>query len=106
MPNNSSGKRTTKTSSSTKTTVTVRSLLSALSYGAVFCIGVALVLQFVFQKIGSGARIADAFEIVAECLAYLVVSVHAFYFARTKRNMAYIICWAIAVTLIVIFIIL
>ena len=100
------GAKTTKTKSSTKTTVTIRSVLSALSYGAVFCIGIAFVLQFVFQKFGGGVRVANAFEVVAQCLAYFVVSINAFYYAKTKRNAAYLICWAIAVTLIVVFIIL
>lgn len=91
--------------SSTKTNVTVRSTLNIISYISVFCIGIALTLNYVFRKVSldGGVRIANAFGTVAECLAYLVVSVYSFYFARTKRNNIYIIFWAIAVALIVVF---
>lgn len=94
-----------KKSSVTKTNITVRSTLNLISYLSVFCIGVALTLNYIFRKVSldGGARIAGAFGTVAECLAYLVVSVYSFYFARTKRNVAYIICWAFAVALIVVF---
>lgn len=112
--NSSSNNSTKKSSSSSKTTrtytaktnVSVRSVLNFLSYVAVFCIGVALILQFIFQKVGGGGSIASAFQMVAQCLAYSVVSIYAFFFARTKRNIWYLICWLIAVILIIIFIIL
>ena len=89
MSNKSNSKTTTK--SSTKATFTVRSVLNFMSYISVFCIGVALILQFIFQKVGGGGSVANAFEMVAQCLAYAVVSVYAFFFARTKRNIWYLI---------------
>ena len=91
--------------SSSQTTVSVRSALSIISYLSVFCIGVALALNYIFRHVSldGGVRIADAFGTVAECLAYFVVAVHSFYFAKTRRNVAYIVCWAVAVCLIVVF---
>ena len=91
--------------STTQTTVTVRSALSVISYLSVFCIGVALALNYVFRNVSleGGARIAEAFATVAECLAYFVVAVNSFYFAKTRRNTAYIVCWTVAVALIVVF---
>ena len=74
-----------------------RSILNLISYIAIVCIGVALLIG----KIG-GASLAASFKRVAEILAYLVTAVSAFYFANSRRHWAYYLIWLICVVLIII----
>lgn len=95
-------KSSSSSSTTTKRTVTFRGIVNFVSYIAVFCIGIALILNVIFK----GNSFSNAFQMVAECLAYIVVSISAFYYARSKRSIWYLICWIVAVVLIIVFIIL
>jgi len=74
-----------------------RSVLNLVSYIAIVCIGIALLIG----RIG-GASLAGAFQRVAEILAYIVTAVSAFYFANARRHWAYYLIWVICVVLIVV----
>ena len=88
--------------SNTQRGITFRGIMNFISYIAVFFIGVALLLQVCFKS----NSFSTAFQMVAECLAYFVVSVSGFFYAKSKRSIWYLICWLIAVVLIVVFIVL
>jgi len=74
-----------------------RSFLNLISFVAIVCIGVALLIG----KIGAGS-LAGAFSKVAEILAYTVTAVSAFYFARSRSHWAYWVIWLVCVILIVV----
>ena len=74
-----------------------RSFLNLISYIAIVCIGIALLIG----KIG-GASLASSFHRVAEILAYTVTAVSAFYFAASRRHWAYWAIWIVCVALIIV----
>ena len=91
--------KTTKTTTTTRKTTSWswRYILNLVSYVAIFCIGISLLIG----KLGVGS-IAGAFHTVAEILAYFVTSVSAFYFAVSRRHWAYYLIWVVCVVLIVV----
>ena len=95
-------KSSSSSTTTTKRTITFRGIVNFISYIAVFCIGIALLLQVCLKS----NSFSSAFQMVAECLAYVVVSISAFFYARNKRSIWYLICWIVAVILIIVFIIL
>lgn len=80
-------------------------ILHMLSYIAVIAVGLALVLSFVFKAFGLTTSLVSALNLIAQCLAYFVVSCYSFGYAKT-RGMAGVITWVVAVVLIVVFLVL
>ena len=84
-----------------------RNVFNFVAFVAVVLIGVALLLA----GVGLDGKLADAFRIVAEIMAYVVVIFYSFFYAwsRSRRNYSQVIhlcIWAAAFILILIMIIL
>lgn len=75
--------------------------LNILGYIGIILVAVALILA----KIGGG-ELASAMTLIANVIAYLITAVAGFYYARSKRNVWYFVAFAVAVILIVVFMIL
>lgn len=84
-----------KTTTSTKGSA--RGLMSLVAFIAVFCIGVSLLIGLLPLK-----GIASAFSQVAQILAYIITSIIAFNFVKTKKHWAYWTIWTVSVVLIVV----
>jgi len=89
MANKSSGKRD------------FGKFLNILGFIGIMLVAIALILA----KIGGG-ELASAMTLVANAIAYLITAVAAFYYARSKQNVWYFVAFAVAVVLIIIFMIL
>ena len=72
-------------------------LVNLVSFAAVICIGVALMLS----KIGALGTVAGALMTIAQTIAYLVVSVVSFFYVYRKRNIWIWITWIVSIILIV-----
>lgn len=82
------------------------SILNVLSYFSVVFVGIALLLSWVFSKIGGGlGPVVGALNILAQVMAYIVVAFHSYGFARA-RGTWWLVVWAVAVVLIVVFLVL
>ena len=88
--------------SSTSTSRT--NFLNVLAYIAVVAVGLALFISWVFSALGWNNAISGALQLIAECLAYIVLSCYSFRYARAK-GLWWVVAWAVAVVLIVIFVI-
>ncbi|MCM1404395.1 MAG: hypothetical protein NC133_02760 [Prevotella sp.] len=84
---------------------TRRSFLNLLSYLAIVFVGIALLLQAIFNMVGLSAQIVNALNILAQVMAYIVVAFYSFGYARA-RGTWWLVVWAIAVVLIVVFLVL
>lgn len=96
-------KSTNKTT--TETTHTRRglgSLLNMIGFVGIMLVAIALI----FAKIFGGGTLTSAMNIIAETIAYLITAIVAYYYVRSKRNVWYFIAFAVAVILIIIFMIL
>jgi len=81
-------------------------LLNILAYVAVIAVGLALALAYLFAKLEVGdGNLIGALYTIAQALAYIVVACYSFFYARAKGTW-WLVIWAIAVVLIVVFMIL
>ena len=87
--------------SSTKKVFSLRTVVNFVAYIAIFLIGVALALQVIFKS----NAISEAFQMVAEILAYCIAAISAFFYAKSKRNIWYLLIWIAAVILIIVMLI-
>lgn len=80
-------------------------ILNVLAYIAVMAVGIALLLSWIFKAVGQGGALVTALNLIAQCLAYLVVACYSFSYARAK-GVWWLVAWVVAVVLIVVFLIL
>ena len=80
-------------------------VLSMLSYLAVVGVGLALLLSWLLKMVGVTAQVVSALNILAQALAYFVVACYSFSFARA-RGTWWLVVWAAAIVLIVVFLVL
>ena len=81
-------------------------LMNMLAFVAIIFIGIALILAIVFSDAG---QLGSALSFIAQILSYIVVAFYAFWYAARKwdrKQIWFMIAWAVAVVLIVIYIIL
>ena len=65
-------------------------------------VAVVLVLQNILKANG---EVVNALRLVGECIAYLVTAVSAFFYVKSKRNVWWYVAYAVALVLIIIFVI-
>lgn len=95
-------KKSTTVTTTTHSGKTVKSagwLTNLISFVAVICIGVALILG----KIGFLSDIAGALLTIAQTIAYIVVTIVSFFYVYRKRNVWTWVAWSVAVVLIVLY---
>lgn len=83
-----------------KNELKIKQFFNMLAWVAVMFVGVALVLDYIFNATGG------IISKIASALAYIIASIDAYYFVRTKRNPVYLILYIISVILIIVFLIL
>lgn len=71
--------------------------VNLLSFVAVICIGIALILS----KIGALSNVSGALMTIAQTVAYVVVSIVSFFYVYRKKNVWVWIIWAISIALII-----
>ncbi|MBQ2863885.1 MAG: hypothetical protein IJE91_00285 [Clostridia bacterium] len=73
-----------------------RSFANVLAYIAVILVGAALLVQ---ALLGDG-MVAYVFKTIADVLAYVMLAISSFSYAKSRRSVVYIIIWIVAVALI------
>lgn len=102
-------KSTTKSSSSTSTKRSWSStkILDCVGYFAIIFIAIALILQAAFKS--NVPSVAQAFQSIGECFAYIICIWLGFYWAMRKchgnwnrRNVWWLIGWIVATVVIIV----
>lgn len=83
-----------------------KQFVNLLSYFAIAFIALALVINKILGALSVGAALSNALTLIAQIIAYAITAVFAFFYAKSKRNIAWMIIYIIAVILIIIFIVL
>ena len=83
-------------------------ILHVMSYFAVVFAGIALLLSVLLGRINSMAAVANALNILAQFMAYIVVICLSFGYARARgmrggRSVWWLVVWACAAVLLVVF---
>lgn len=83
----------------------LKKLVNAVAYFAIIFLAVALLLSQISSAGSVLGDIADIFSRLANTIAYVIVAVMAFFYVKTKRNIAYMITYIVSVILIAVFVI-
>ncbi len=98
----SSSSSSSKTVTKTTNTWSSTKILDCIAYFAIMFIAIALLLQAIFKSVNANVSVANAFEDIGQCVAYIVAIWLGFYWTRRKRNIWWLICWIVATVVIVV----
>lgn len=76
-----------------------KSFANILSYIAVVLVGVALLVQALIK---GNSEISGIIKMIADIIAYVILVMCSFTYAKSRRSVVFLIIWIIAVILIVV----
>ena len=83
-----------------------KQFINFMAYLAVAFIAVALILGKILSAVGLSSSIIGALNLLAQVIAYTITAVFAFFYAKSRKHIAWMICYVIFVIAIIIFFIL
>ena len=83
-----------------------KGFVNFVAYIAVAFIAVALVLSKIFSVFPKLSTVTGALTLIAQIIAYTITAVYAFYFAKSKKHIAWMIAYVLFVIAIIVFFIL
>ena len=83
-----------------------KSFVSFLSYIAIAFIAVALILGKILGAVGLSSTVVGALNLIAQIIAYAITAVYAFAYAKSRKHIAWMICYILFVIAIIVFLVL
>ena len=83
-----------------------KGFVNFMAYIAIAFIAVALILSRIFAAFDMNATIISAISLVAQVIAYAITAVFAFYYAKSKKQIGWMIAYILFVIAIIVFLIL
>ena len=75
---------------------TFKSAANVLAYVAIILVGVALIVKSII----GGGQIANILKTTADCIAYFMLAIPSYAYAKSRRSPVFMIVWVIALALI------
>ena len=83
-----------------------KGFVNFVAYISVAFIAIALILGKIFSAFPKLAMVTNALSLIAQIIAYTITAVFAFYFAKSKKHIAWMICYVLFVIAIIVFLVL
>ena len=83
-----------------------KGFVNFMAYIAIAFIAVALILGKILSAVGLSSSVIGALNLVAQIIAYAITAVFAFYYAKSRKHIAWMICYIIFVIAIIVFLVL
>ncbi len=83
-----------------------KGFVNFMAYIAIAFIAVALILGKIFSAVGLSSTVIGALNLIAQIIAYTITAVFAFYYAKSRKHIAWMICYIIFVIAIIVFLVL
>lgn len=85
-----------------KTELKMKRFLNAMAFIVLVMSGIALVVSLVLGKLSVAENFANLLKQIAYCLAFVVTSVVAYGYVRTKRSAVWLVIYIICVVFVVV----
>ena len=83
-----------------------KGFVNFMAYIAIAFIAVALILGKIFAAVGLSSTVIGALNLIAQIIAYTITAVFAFYYAKSRKHIGWMIAYIIFVIAIIIFLVL
>ena len=85
-----------------KTELKMKKFLNALAFIVLVISGIALIISLILGKLNSAQKFANVLSYISYCLAFVVTSIVAYNYVRTKRSVVWLIIYIICVLFVVV----
>ena len=82
-----------------------KQFVNLVAYISIAFIALSLILGKVLGALEVGAALVHALDLIAQIIAYSITAVFAFFFAKSRKNIGWLIAYVVFVVAIVIFMI-
>lgn len=82
-----------------------KGFVNFMAYIAIAFIAVALILGKIFAAVGLSSTVIGALNLIAQIIAYTITAVFAFYYAKSRKHIAWMICYILFVVAIIVFLV-
>lgn len=83
-----------------------KGFVNMLAFIGIVAIATVMLLRLVFGELFNGSPdFVNALDIIAECIAYVVTAIYAFYFVYARHCLAYTIMYVVSLILIIVLLI-
>lgn len=82
-----------------------KGFVNFMAYIAIAFIAVALILGKIFAAVGLSSTVIGALNLIAQIIAYTITAVFAFYYAKSRKHIAWMICYILFVIAIIVFLV-
>ena len=83
-----------------------KGFVNFMAYIAIAFIAVALILGKIFSAVGLSSSVVGALNLIAQIIAYTITAVFAFYFAKSRNHIAWMIAYVLFIIAIIVFLVL
>ncbi len=83
-----------------------KGFINFLAYIAIAFVAVALILARIFSWVGLSSSLISAMTLIAQVIAYSITAVFAFYYAKSRKSIGWMIAFIVFVIIIIVFLIL
>lgn len=83
-----------------------KGFVNFMAYIAIAFIAVALILGKILGAVGLSSTVVGALNTIAQVIAYAITAVFAFFYAKSRKHIAWMIAYIIFVIAIIIFVVL
>jgi len=84
-----------------------KQFVNLMAYISIALIAVVLILQKIFGVwFDSDSAVLVAMDLIAKVIAYAITAVYAFFYAKSKRNIGWMIAYIVFVIAIIVFLVL
>ena len=83
-----------------------KGIINFLAYIVIAFVAVALVLAKIFSALSLSSSLISAMSLIAQVIAYAITAVFAFYYAKSRRNIGWMIAFVVFVIIIIVFLVL
>lgn len=83
-----------------------KGFVNFMAYIAIAFIAVALILGKILSAIGLSSTVIGALNLIAQVIAYTITAVFAFYYAKSKKQIGWMVAYIIFVIAIIVFLVL
>ena len=83
-----------------------KGFVNFMAYIAIAFIAVALILGKIFAAVGLSSTVIGALNLIAQVIAYTITAVFAFYYAKSRKHIAWMIAYVLFVIAIIVFLVL
>jgi len=82
-----------------------KQFVNLMAYISIAFIATSLILTKILGALEVGSALIGALDLIAQVIAYSITAVYAFFFAKTRKNIGWLIAYVVFIVAIIFFII-